>query len=271
MPPSEPLAKPVRELRVALDRDHARACVEQSPREHARPGSDVDDELVPRDFGVADESGCQPAATKEVLAASAPGGASSNGHEDPAMVIADQIEVLQPRSRSCACRSGRATPSSGADDANHDRVARPAAPDDARRAHVDVERRHLSFGAARMRRCPSTPVMSVPNTSISSPPIALPSSFSSSPVHPVAPKRSVLIRLRRRSPSARARRLPRPRSASSRRRTTAGRRRPARPTSREHRRVDPPRVAGPAGRLRARQRLDDLDAVGRACSSSSAR
>ena len=77
---SESSAKPGREGHIALDRDYARASVEQSPREHARPGSDVHDELIPRDSGVADESGCQPAATKEVLAASAPGGASSDGH-----------------------------------------------------------------------------------------------------------------------------------------------------------------------------------------------
>src|SRR5206468_12580718 len=78
--PAEPSPKPGRERRVALDRDDARACLLQSPCEHARAGADVDDEVIPRDTRVADESGCQPAATKKMLAASAPRGASANGH-----------------------------------------------------------------------------------------------------------------------------------------------------------------------------------------------
>jgi hypothetical protein len=60
-----------------------RAGPEQRPGEHACAGSNVDHEVIPRHFGLADERGGQPAATKEVLAASAPGGASSDGHDKP--------------------------------------------------------------------------------------------------------------------------------------------------------------------------------------------
>ena len=80
---SEPSPQPGREGRVPLDRDDTCAGLEQRPGEHARAGPDVDDEVIPRHSGLADESVCQPAATKKVLAASAPGGASSDGHDKP--------------------------------------------------------------------------------------------------------------------------------------------------------------------------------------------
>ena len=72
-----------RERRVPLDRDDSGADLQERPREYSRARTDVDDEVVLRDSGFADESGCQPAATKKVLAASAPGGASSDGHDKP--------------------------------------------------------------------------------------------------------------------------------------------------------------------------------------------
>ena len=77
---SEPRPQPSREGRVPLDRDDT--CAAPSSARVSTPvaGPDVDDEVVPCHSGLADESVCQPAATKEVLAASAPRGASSDGH-----------------------------------------------------------------------------------------------------------------------------------------------------------------------------------------------
>ena len=54
------------EVGCKLERKHLGARVNQRPCYCARAGADVDDEITGRDASLADEVGCEPAATKKV-------------------------------------------------------------------------------------------------------------------------------------------------------------------------------------------------------------
>ena len=143
----------------------------------------------------------------------------------------------------------------------HHRFATAAAADDPGRVHVDVERRHVVFGATRRAdahgagQIRAEELDQQPADRVAVEPHVV-------DVHPVAPNRSVRIDCGgypiATSPSA-AVSTNRVEPQTKTRGPSAGRE----GDLAEHLRIDAPRVPGPAGRLRARQRLEDLEPVGR--------
>jgi hypothetical protein len=81
--PAEPVPEVGHERRIRLERDYPCAHVEERARQRPRACTDVDDEVVGGDPGVANQTGCEPATAKEVLAGRARRGSAPNDHGRP--------------------------------------------------------------------------------------------------------------------------------------------------------------------------------------------